>query len=151
MSGRYSTVACCIDETAAAADAMGLARIVASASEARLLLVHVAPTPEAWLGGMEGWSEATLDVEEDIRQRAGQSLEAQATRIGAEAVLLQGGHAAEAVCAWATDQDCDLLVAAPHSGRLRRATIGSFAGYISLHAPCSVLLARGTLPAAAEV
>ena len=75
----------------------------------------------------------------------------QAKKIDAEPVLLQGAHAGEAVCAWAADEGCDLLVAAPHSGRLRRTTVGSFAGYVSVHAPCSVLLARGTLPASASV
>ncbi len=151
MTGNYNKIGCCIDDSEAATAAAGLAHLVARATGGQLLLVHVAPTPEAWLGGTEGWSTASLDAEASIREQAGAFLADQAQRIDAEPVLLQGAHAGEAVCAWATDAGCDLLVAAPHSGRLRRATVGSFAGYVSVHAPCSVMLARGALPAGATL
>lgn len=151
MTAAYRKIGCCIDDSAAAAEAAGLARLLANGTGGQLLLVHVAPTPEAWLVGMDGWNSASLDAEQAIREQAGALLNEQAKKIDAEPVLLQGAHAGEAVCAWAADEGCDLLVAAPHSGRLRRTTVGSFAGYVSVHAPCSVLLARGTLPASASV
>ena len=151
MTGDYRKIGCCIDDSSAATGAAGLASLVARSTGAQLLLVHVAPTPEAALVGMQGWSDAALDAEEAIRTQVGALLREQAEKIGAEPVLLQGAHAGEAVCAWATDEGCDLLVAAPHSGRWRRAAMGSFAGYVSVHAPCSVLLARGALPASVSL
>ena len=59
-------------------------------------------------------------------------------------VISDGGHAAAAICAWAAEEDVEVLVASPHQGALARLLLGSFASYLVHHAPCQVLIARPT-------
>jgi universal stress protein F len=66
---------------------------------------------------------------------------------GSDPVLLQG-HPGEAACDWARENDADVMVAATHGGRLERALLGSFAAFLTQHAPCPVLLIPPGLPAA---
>jgi universal stress protein F len=58
---------------------------------------------------------------------------------GAEPVLL-AGHPGETACDWAEENAVDVMVAASHGGRFERALLGSFAAYLTQHAPCPVLL-----------
>jgi nucleotide-binding universal stress UspA family protein len=62
---------------------------------------------------------------------------------GSEVVLLEG-VAAPTVCDWAGQEGVDLIVAGAHRGLLQRVALGSFAGYLTHHAPCAVLLVRPT-------
>lgn len=59
----------------------------------------------------------------------------------AEKVFLEG-YPPTAVCDWAATADVDLLIASSSRGLVDRVLLGSFAGYLTRHAPCSVLLTR---------
>jgi nucleotide-binding universal stress UspA family protein len=74
--------------------------------------------------------------------------EVAANTAGAEAVLLEG-HPGETACDWAGENGVDVMVAASHGGRLERALLGSFAAYLTQHAPCPVLLIPPQLGATA--
>jgi nucleotide-binding universal stress UspA family protein len=122
----WQHIACCVDESDASAGALReAARLVARAG-ARLSVVHVAvgpphdapPAPPAWLTG------------------------AAADAGGHPVLLVNLGLAASAICEWAADARADLIVASAHRGVRERILLGSFAGHLARHAPCSVLLVR---------
>ena len=70
-------------------------------------------------------------------------LAAAAAEAGGHPVLLVNlGMAASAVTEWAAEARVDLLVASAHRGVRERILLGSFAGHLARHAPCSVLLVR---------
>lgn len=60
---------------------------------------------------------------------------------GCEGVFLDG-YPPAVVCEWAEREDVDLIVASSSRGVVARVLLGSFAGYLARHAPCSVLLTR---------
>lgn len=137
---RFDHIACCIDDSDAAARALAHAVALRELSGGRLSVVHVIPSPAfltalaASLGGapvhdyaMER-EAAEMWLAEEIR-----GLER------AEGVLLEG-HPAEAAVEWAREAGCDAMVAARHSGLVERVLIGSFAAHLANHAPCPVLL-----------
>ena len=136
----FQHVACCIDESDAAARALAHADALRALSGGRLTVLHVLPSPAflatlaANLGGAP-WRDTDLE-----REAAEMWLEEQIHgRENAEAVLLEG-HPAEAAVDWARENGCDVMVAARHSGRVERVLLGSFAKHLVDHAPCPVLL-----------
>jgi nucleotide-binding universal stress UspA family protein len=140
MGSPFSHVVCCIDDTDAGALALAHARALHELSQGRFSIVHViAPAPflvsvAASLGG------APVHDDEGQREAGLMWLDEVAGGIpGAEPVLLQG-HPGETACTWAADNDADALVAASHGGRLERALLGSFAAFLTQHAPCPVVL-----------
>jgi nucleotide-binding universal stress UspA family protein len=70
---------------------------------------------------------------------------AQQVRPGEDAVVVEG-HPGSQACQWCQENAADLLVAAAHRGVVTRILLGSFAGFVAYHAPCSVLLVRASSP-----
>jgi nucleotide-binding universal stress UspA family protein len=122
----WSHIACAIDNSEASAAALREATHLRALTGARLSVVHVAvgpphdaaPPPPAWLAS------------------------ASAEAGGHPVLLVNLGMAASAVCEWAAEARADLIVASSHRGVRERIRLGSFAGYLARHAPCSVLLVR---------
>lgn len=136
MSG-YMHVCCCVDTSPQRDLAIAEARR-AMAPGSRLTLLHVLDRRP-----LTGAGAAPLGTSAaDQREAAERWLSTIATVIGAETVVLCDDDQALAATAWARDHGVDLLVAAPHHGRLERALRGSFARDLAHGAPCAVLLAR---------
>lgn len=116
---------------------------LATASGARLLLVHVLqdihfPTVEL----LEHYGMPDLHAQ--MRERAQQRLEELARQCGAAArPILREGDPAGEIADLAQQEDADLVVIAPH-GRtaLERFLLGSTAQRVVASAPCSVLVVR---------
>jgi nucleotide-binding universal stress UspA family protein len=140
----FRHVACCVDRSAASERALAESVRLWRLGSGRLSVVHVATPPV--VGGYSRWGPQYQsfygEAEEWLRTRV-------ADVPSAEAVLLWG-FAGEKVAEWAAEAGADLLVAAAHHGRARRAMLGSFTTYLAKHAPCSVLVVRPTDPSAAE-
>ena len=136
----FAHIACCIDDSEAAARALAHADALRALSGGRLSVLHVIPSPAfltalaAQLGGAPVHDSALE------REAAEMWLTEQLRgREAAEAVLLEG-HPAEAAVDWAREAGCDVMVAARHSGVIERVLIGSFASHLAHNAPCPVLL-----------
>lgn len=146
MSTPFANIACCIDDTGAGRQALDHACAARELSGGRLSIVHViAPAP--FLVSMAASLGGAPVHDDEAERRAGQMwLEEIAAGIPeAEPVLLQG-HPGEAACDWAREAGVDTMVAATHGGRLERALLGSFAAFLTQHAPCPVLLIPPGLP-----
>ncbi len=125
-AGAWGHIACAIDESEASAAALAEAVRLRELGGGRLSVVHVAVgpphdaavPPPAWLAA------------------------AAAGAGGHPVALVNLGTAASAICDWAADARADLIVAASHRGTRERILLGSFAGHLARHAPCSVLLVR---------
>lgn len=139
MSALFPHIAVCIDRSEPAQQALRHAIQLRDETDAeRLSVIHVAPWPMMYAGEAAGWAPDQQEIEES----AGKWLdEAIGDAKGATAVLLDG-YPPVAVCDWAADNDVSLLIAASHRGLVERVLLGSFAGYLVRHAPCSVLLTR---------
>lgn len=139
MPNTYPHIAVCVDRSDASAAALAEARTLrADAGPGRLSIVHVAPWPLLYTGEVGAW---TPDPE-DIASAAREWLTRTAADVpDAEPVLLEG-YPPAAVCEWAEANDVDVIVASSHRGLVERVLLGSFAGYLVRHAPCSVLLTR---------
>ncbi len=135
----YRHIAVCIDRSDVYSATLTEARALrAVAGPGRLSIVHVAPWPLLYTGEAGAWAPDPADIESAAREWLHQIT---AGVPEAEAVLLDG-YPPAAVCEWAAAQDADLIVAASHRGLVERVLLGSFAGYLVRHAPCSVLLTR---------
>jgi nucleotide-binding universal stress UspA family protein len=66
-----------------------------------------------------------------------------------ESVLLHG-YPPATVCEWAAEVGVDLIVIAVTRRMVERVFLGSFANYMTHHAPCPVLLVRPTVEAQGE-
>ena len=139
----YSHVACLVDDSALATTGARLAAELADAAGATLSLVHVAPSAQSFVGGVTPWSDDMADIDDQLREQAGEWLAELTGEIGGEGVVLQGSHPGEIAVVWAEEQGVDLLVVAPHRGRLARIALGSVASYVATNARCAVLIARG--------
>lgn len=125
-TGPWGHIACAIDDSEASATALREAARLRDAAGGRLSVVHVATGPP-----------------HDASHPPPAWLAAAAADAGGHPVMLTNlGRAASAICDWADDARVDLLVAASHRGMRERILLGSFAGHLANHAPCSVLLVR---------
>lgn len=141
MSTPFAHIVCCIDSSDAAATALSHASALREMAGGRLTVLHVvAPPPflvsfAATLGG--------APVHDDVAEReaAQMWLDETASNVpgGAEAVLLEGPPG-ETACEWAEEAGVDVMVAASHRGAVERMMLGSFARYLTHHAPCPLLL-----------
>ena len=139
MPALYPHIAVCVDRSEPAMNAFRDAiRLRDDSGAERLSVVHVAPWPMVYAGEAAGWAPNQKDIEDSaalwLEETIGETP-------GATAVLLDG-YPPVAVCDWAADNDVSLLIAASHRGLVERVLLGSFAGYLVRHAPCSVLLTR---------
>jgi nucleotide-binding universal stress UspA family protein len=139
----YRHVACCVDDSDAAAVAVTEAARAAGMVGARLSLVHALPAVGRFTGGWTVRNPSRADLADDLRDEARGWLGALAeAHPGAAPVILDAGeHPADAVAAWASEAGCDLLVCAPWRGPVARmAHLGSFANRLVRRAPCPVML-----------
>ena len=136
-------VACLVDDSPPSALGARVGARHARRIGARLSIVHVAPSAEAFVGGTVPWSDDMADVDSQLRDQAETWLGALAKELEGEGVVLQGGHAGEIGCLWAEEVGCDLLVVAPQRGRMARIALGSVANYVATNAPCNVMVVRG--------
>lgn len=128
-------------------------RVLAHAAELRratgaekMSVLHVADIPPSVLADPTlagtGYGMTPYDPEPFV-EGSRKLVEGMAATVpDATAVLIEGGHAASAVCEWAERAGADLLVAGSHRGLWERVTLGSFASHLAHHAPCSILLVR---------
>lgn len=143
MTAPYAHIGCCVDDSDASRRAIAEACRLRALGPGRLSLVFAAPLPLVY-AGMPG-GELVPDPA-DLASAAQRWLDGLVDRTpGTEGVLLSG-YPPVAVCDWATDAGCDLLIAAAHRGRVERMLLGSFAAYLAYHAPCPVLLVRPGAP-----
>lgn len=146
MSAPYPLIVACVDGSDADGPLLAEATALAGrGAGARLVLAHVVAVPLE-LGDTTDPSLIGVTVPLDPapfmefgRQRLNRALE---SAPGAETLLLEDEHPAEAVCDWAAENGADLIVAGSHRGRFDRILLGSFAAHVAHHAPCPVLLAR---------
>ena len=136
----FQHIACCIDDSDAAARALAHADALRSLSGGKLTVLHVLPSP-AFLTTLAANLGGAPYHDSDLEREAAEMwlTEQIHGRENAEAVLLEG-HPAEAAVDWAREAGCDVMVAAHHSGRVERVLLGSFAKHLVDHAPCAVLL-----------
>jgi nucleotide-binding universal stress UspA family protein len=145
MDAPYRHIACCIDRSAASKGVLVEAIRLRGVGPGRLSILHasdlgilfaaypgvVAIDPEPIRGDSKRWLDEVVGGTP-----------------GSEAVLLDG-YPAAAACEWAAREGVDLLVASSSRGLVERVLLGSFAGYLTHHAPCSVLLTRPVVEAPA--
>ncbi len=135
----YPHIAVCIDRSDASQATLTEARgLRAAVGPGRLTILHVAPWPLLYTGEAGAWAPDPAEIESAAREWLGQI---SADVPYAESVLLDG-YPPAAVCEWAAENAVDLIVAASHRGLVERVLLGSFAGYLVRHAPCSVVLTR---------
>ncbi len=139
MSVTYSHIACFIDESEAASRALGHAAALREATGARLSVVHVLAPPAFLVSLAAGLGGAPVHDTEVEKEAAEMWLAEEARSVGGDAILLEG-HPASTATEWAAGAGVDMMVAATHRGLVERALLGSFAGYLAHHAPCSVFL-----------
>jgi nucleotide-binding universal stress UspA family protein len=138
MTAPYAHIACCIEDSEGSAAALAEARRLRELGPGRLSLVHVASAGVTFGGGPEAPLAEAVGAYEASRLW----LDETASGVpGAEAVLLEGDPPS-AVVEWAGEEGPDLLVAASQRGFLERLLLGSFATYLTRHAPCNVLIVR---------
>jgi len=145
VTGLYRLIACCVDDSDAAAGALAESARLAGLAGARLAAVHVVESPEKFIGGRTAFmadpEELARGLREDGRRWLADRVGAVPGAEAAEPVVLQGDPADEVV-AWAEASDCDLLVAAAHRRGLARSILGSFTQAVARNAPCPVLVYR---------
>jgi nucleotide-binding universal stress UspA family protein len=139
VSVTYGHIACFIDDSEAAGAALSHAAALRDATGARLSVVHVIAPPAFLVSLAAGLGGAPVHDAEVEHEAAEMWLAEEARSVGGEAVLLEG-HPASTAAEWAADAGVDVMVAATHRGLVERALLGSFAGYLAHHAPCSVFL-----------
>ncbi|MFN8111002.1 MAG: universal stress protein [Thermoleophilia bacterium] len=138
MPAPYAHIACCVDDSEMTDRVIEEAVKLRGLSPGKLSLVSAAPQPLAMTGVPGEWIPDSADLSEI----AGRWLRDRAAALkDAEPVLLEG-YAPVAVCDWAAEAGCDLLVAGAHRGTVQRLMLGGFAAYLAYHAPCAVLLVR---------
>ena len=140
MPTPYAHIACCLDPSPGSERALQQAVRLRGFGPGRLSLVHATRLP--WASGFAGAAPDPTDVLEADRTWLTERADAVP---GAEVVLLEG-VAAPTVCDWAEQEGVDLIVAGARRGLLQRGALGSFAGYLTHHAPCAVMLVRPTVP-----
>ncbi len=135
----YDHIAVCVDRSDAADESLDHAvRLRDAVGAPRLSILHVAPWPLLYAGEAGAW---TPDPD-DMASAAREWLAAVVARVPAAEGVVLDGYPPAAVCEWASRNGVDLIVAASHRGLVERVLLGSFAGYLAQHAPCSVLLTR---------
>lgn len=138
MPAPYTHIVCCVEQSEASAETLREARRMHAFGPGKLTLLHVlsAPIPYPTMP-MTGWLPRYPEMPEDAEKWL-----ASHVQTGEDYVLLDGGDPAIAACRWAKDHDADLMVAAAHRGLAERILLGSFAGYLTHHSPCPVLIVR---------
>ncbi|HMM49426.1 MAG TPA: universal stress protein [Miltoncostaeaceae bacterium] len=140
MDAPFRHIACCIDDSDAARQALAEARRLRALGEGRLSLLHVVEFPVPYATGLGGWVPNPVDLVDVAR---GWLVEETKDVPEGDPIVLEG-HPAGEVCDWAGENGVDLLVCASHRNLAARITLGSFAHYLVNHAPCPVLVLRSS-------
>ncbi|HEX6230999.1 MAG TPA: universal stress protein [Actinomycetota bacterium] len=137
VPGFPAQILCGVDGSEASVETAMLAARIASASGARLRLLHVIPV---FRGGDTEW---TLDEDEASPPELEPSVVAASSRGVVPLREMAMGRPEHAIVASAAREETDLLVVG-HRGvkGVRRVLLGSVSEYCAVHAPCSVLVAR---------
>jgi nucleotide-binding universal stress UspA family protein len=134
----YRHIACCVDRSDASIEALELARRLRAAGPGKLTALTAAylpPPSDLELASVVDPTVIAASSAAWLRQATSEMPEVQP-----EVVT---GYPPAARCEeWASENKCDLMVAAAHRGLLDRVLLGSFADHLAHHAPCSVLLKR---------
>ena len=139
MNELFTHIAVCLDNSEASSAALDEAwRLKPSVGPVRFSLVHVIPSPGVVAGHGAIWVQDPSEIAAGAKEWLDEVV---AAHPGAELVLL-GGYPQAEVCDWARAEHVDLLVASSSRGMFDRVLLGSFAGYLARHPPCSVLLTR---------
>jgi nucleotide-binding universal stress UspA family protein len=130
------------DDREPARDALALARRLARATSARLLVAHVAAF-ESFFDEIEPrhW-ERVLGAIRDEAEHAVRAAAEGITDVPARGMTVYGHSAAQALTSLASDEDAQLLVVgSSHHGRLGRVVPGSTAERLLQGSPCPVAVA----------
>jgi nucleotide-binding universal stress UspA family protein len=138
--GPYPEVVCCVDRTEPSRVVESKAAALSRALGSRLRILHVMRPALSFVGGVTTRSKPSDALESELRDEAAAWLAERADADdGAELTLLEGAVPGEAICEWADRNPASVLVAGQCEKRHPRA-LGSTATYLSMHAPCDVLL-----------
>ncbi len=137
---QFRRVLCPVDLSESSREAIQLAKgLIEGQSLAELILLHVTAPAVSAVGGL---AMATADVQTELDRRSLQEAfpASPGSRVRHE---VRRGSPADAICRFAADEHCDLVVMMTH-GRtgLTRIIMGSVAEEVLRHAPCPVLLMR---------
>jgi nucleotide-binding universal stress UspA family protein len=138
----YRHIACCVDRSDASMEALQLARLLRSSGPGRLTALTAAYLPPP--SDLELASVVDPTV---IAAASAAWLRRETSEMPDVEPEVVTGYPPAARCEeWASENMCDLLVAAAHRGLVDRVLLGSFADHLAHHAPCSVLLKRPITP-----
>lgn len=147
MNAHFRHIAVCVDHSDASASALEEAWKLRSDETETFSLLHVVPSPMVVAGHGAMW----LPDPSQVRAGAQEWLDELVARYPGSTGVLLGGYPPVEACEWAAESGVDLLVASSSRGLFDRVLLGSFAGYLARHAPCSILLTRpGVTHAAGE-
>lgn len=138
MSAPYDHIAVCVEDSPASRRALDHALRLRRMGPGRLSIIHAAPWPLLYTGGMGGW----VPDPDDLFSESKTWLEKLVAEVGEGDAVLLTGYPPVVSVEWAEEVKPDLIVAASHRGRVQRLLLGSFATYLAHHAPCPVLLVR---------
>lgn len=138
MSAPYDHIAVCVEDSPASHHALDEALRLRHMGPGRLSVIHAAPWPLLYSGGMGGW----VPDPDDLFSESNEWLRKLVAEVGEGDPVLLTGYPPVVAVEWAEEVGPDLMVAAAHRGFVQRLLLGSFAAYLVHHAPCPVLLVR---------
>ena len=144
-----TTIVAGVDLSAQSDQALDRASAIAQLCGAKLVIVHAqaddAPIPDAGNEVLQQVSEVSEAMRAEVAKRVGERMEAiRARGVDAEQ-LSRTGPPGEVVAAIALERQAELIVVGTHGlTGISRFLIGSVANAVLRHAPCDVLVCRGT-------
>lgn len=142
MSAPYDHIAVCVEDSPASRRALDEALRLRHMGPGRLSVIHAAPWPLLYSGGMGGW----VPDPDDLFSESNEWLRKLVAEVGEGDPVLLTGYPPVVTVEWAEEVKPDLIVAAAHRGFVQRLLLGSFATYLVHHSPCPVLLVRPEKP-----
>jgi universal stress protein F len=130
-------------ETGFAEDALAKASQMARDYGAKIHLLAVCPEVQSFVASQlpEGWQEREFKETATILEKVAAGLDAPA---GSVDMSVRMGSVYHEVIEEAEKAGCDLVVMTSHKPGLSTYFVGSNAAHIVRHAPCSVLVLRGS-------
>jgi nucleotide-binding universal stress UspA family protein len=136
------TVICGVDWRGESRSAVHVAGRLSERLGARLVLVHVAPTPTAPTVSLVPGGQATLAFHEERDAELLLAEVAAAAQLGMDVErVVAFGEPAEQLAALAADERAELVVVSSRGRRgLRSVLLGSVSGKLATNAPCPVVV-----------
>ncbi len=149
--GRIRTILLATDLQPASEPATAEALALASALNARLLVVSVIDPGQRRVAGRRG--EARVDQIRERREAAAQKLVSRGRRLAADVTfLVWEGDPGEAIVEASNAEGADLIVVGSHGrGAVGRFLIGSVSDHVVRQAGCPVMVVRGLAKAQATI